>query len=236
VVSFVGSDVGGGNVADITDLIWPAVQSGDVALLFWIMINTATPVNPTGFTLNQTIDSTTGAGRMRFQHRVCDGSESGALTLSAGAINRQSACLVVYRGCHATSPIDTWAVRDETVTGTTHANPQVTTGFGDCAVVAAIGERSGTGTNAWTAPSGYTKRADSAALAVGAGGTICASADDGLAISRAAGTAVTPPVWTSGNAFSTNQVLTWTVSLRQPDPLSRPLFAMAAAAHRAANW
>lgn len=213
MIGFVGADAGGGNVSSITDLTWPAVAAGDVALLFWLMINTAAPTNPTGFALDQSVDDTAST-RMRFQHKVCDGTESGALTLTSDTINRTSAVLAVYRGCHATSPIDTWAVRDEGSSATAHACPAVATGFGGCAIVSAAGERSGTGTNDWTPPALYSERADSTSLAVGAGGTIVAVADDGLATLRPAGTLVTPPDWTSGNGVSSANVFTWTVSLR----------------------
>lgn len=238
MVSFVGADdAGNGNIDPIT-ITWPTVQAGDVALLWWIMTSSGTaPTSPTGFTLQQSVTGDTGTTLMRFEAAVLTGSESGSLNLTAGAFNRHSAVMSVYRGCHLSSPIDTWAVRDEDTSATTHANPQVTTGYANCAIATAIGERSGTGTNAWTPPTGYTERADSLATATGTGGTICACADDGLAVSRSAGTNVTPPVWTSGNTFASVNVLTWTVSLRPLDP-SRPpyLVASRAAVQRAASW
>jgi hypothetical protein len=213
VVSFVNSAVAGGNLATITPT-WPSVLAGDTALLAWALQSTTTPTDPGAFTLDQTDNSTSGAMTSRIYHRNCDGTESGSFNLTVSVANRQSAALAAYRGCHSTSPIDAIAVRNETVSGTTHACPSVTTGFADCAVITVISERSTTGTNDWTAPSGYTGRADTTTLATGSGGSITAIADDGLAAGRPAGTVVTPPVWTSANAFATANVVTWTISLR----------------------
>jgi hypothetical protein len=238
VGSLVGADAGGVNGTTISDLVWPGgLAAGDVAVLFWTMINTSTATNPDSFTLNQQFDGSSGAIRMRFQHKILTGSEADALTLTGSVSNKQSAVLAVYRGAHPTSPVDTWAVRDETVAGATHACPQVTTGYAGCAILTAVGERSSSGTSDWTAPSGYTERADSQLLSGGlAGMTICALADDGLATVRPAGTNVTPPAWTSGNAFSTANVLTWTVSVRPLDPQRPPVLVATAAVHRAASW
>lgn len=236
-VSFVAGAQGGANATSF-NLTWPSVAAGDLAILFWLMQNTGTPVNPTGFTLDQTVDGDTGASRMRFQHKVCDGTETGNLTLDAVVSNRHCAVLAVYHGTHATSPIDTWQLRDESVSGTTHASPQVTTGFPDCVIVTAVGERATTGTSNWTAPSGYNERADSTTASTGSGGTICATADDGLASGRASGSNVTPPVWTSATGFATANVLTWTVSVRpldQPPPWGQGAGSRLAVS-RASSW
>ena len=237
-VSLVGADPGGGNVTNITDVIWPTVEAGDVAILGWLGQNTSTQT-ASEFTAIDSVDGDSGASRMSLKYRICNGSEDGGtVSLVGSAANRQCAVLAVWRGLHATSPIDTYAVRDESVSGTTHANPQVTTGFADCVIATLIGERASTGTTGWTAPSGYTERADSTTLATGTGGTICALADDGLATSRPAGTNVTPPVWTSTSGFATANILTWTVSLRplSADRPPRLIAAMSVPIHRAASW
>lgn len=219
MVTFVGSDVGGGNVGTITDLVWPTVQNDDVALVLWEMVNTVTPTIPSGWTVptGGSVDSTTGSGRYRFMWHACDGTESGALNLtnSGAVVNRQSAALVVYRGLDASNPIDQLASRLENTAGTTHASPSVTTGVTDAVVWVGCGERSTTGTNGWTPPSSpfNNERADSTTAATGSGGTVVACADDGLGVSRSSGTTVTPGVWTSTNGFSTANVVTWTVSL-----------------------
>src|SRR4051812_26339641 len=110
MVSFVGADSGGGNVATITDLVWPAVQANDVAVIAWIMQNTVTPTIPSGWTVptGGSADTTTGSGRMRIMWHACTGSETGAISLTNGTAtaNRQSAVLLVYRGVDTTTPID----------------------------------------------------------------------------------------------------------------------------------
>ena len=228
MVSFVGADSGGGNVANINTaanpVTWPAgIQSGDTAIVLWIMQNTVTPTIPSGFTVptGGAFDGSTGSARYRFMWRTCDGSESGNLSLTnstaGGTANRQSAVLIVYRGLNAANPIDgTPQTRDETSSGTTHASPSVTTGVANAVVWVGVGERATTGTNAWTPPSSpfNNERADSDGAATGSGGTIVAGGDDGLAVSRASGTVVTPGSWTSGNAFASANVVTWTVSLK----------------------
>lgn len=223
MVSLVGADPGGGNVANINTaadpVVWPAVAAKDVAFVFWIMQNTVTPVT-TGWTVpaNGSFDGTSGASRYRLMWRACDGTESGnvGLTNTGPTANRQCATLVVYRGLDNTNPIDVLASPlQETVSGTTHQPPAVTIGVANAPVITAIGERSTTGTNAWTPPGSpfNNERADSDGAATGSGGTIVAWADDGLAVTRSAGTTVTPGVWTSGNAFATANVVTWTMSL-----------------------
>lgn len=216
-IKFVGGDSGGGNIQVMTGLTWPSVLAGDLAVIWWVMQNTSTPANPTGFTLDTTFD--TVSLRARLEHKICTGSESGDIGLDVGTINRQSACLVVYRGTHRTSPIlsGDYAIRSESTSGTTHANPAQILPVADCAVLTFVGERATNGTNNWTAPSGYTERADSLTLATGSGGTICAAADEGLATDRQSGVSVTPGVWTSANSFSSSTVSTVTLVIRPAD-------------------
>jgi hypothetical protein len=222
VVSFVGADAGGGNVANINTaadpVTWPTLAAKDIVFAFWIMQNTVTPTIPAGWTVpaNGSFDGTSGASRYRLMWHPCDGTETGTLSLTntGPTANRQCADLVVYRGLDNTNPIDVLASPlQESVSGTTHQPPAVTIGVANAPVITAIGERSTTGTSAWTQPSGYTERADSDGAATGSGGTIVAWADDGLAVTRSAGATVTPGVWTSGNAFSTLNVVTFTMSL-----------------------
>lgn len=240
-IASVGADSAGGNVATLTGLTWPAVQANDVAVMWWLGINSVTWTDPGNFTLINSTDGDTGASRMRLYYRVCTGAETGDVSLVHSAADRQCAVMAIYRGCDPVTPINLttgWAVRDESASGTTHACPQVTTDVADCVVLTAIGERASSGTTGWTAPPGYTERADSDGLATGTGGTSCALADDGLATSRPAGTNVTPPVWTSTNGFATANILTWTVSIR-PAVIGRPpqlVAATAVAVHRAASW
>lgn len=238
MVTFVGGDFGGGNVADIASaadpVTWPAgIQANDVAVVGWAMQSTATPVT-TGWTVpaNGAADSTSGSLRMRVMVRVLTGSESGtvSLTNTTALINRQCAVLVVYRGVDSAAIIDQIANLPETTSGTTHTNPSVTLGVANAPVLTIVGERVNTGTNAWTPPTGYIEREDSDGVATGSGGSSCAIADDGLGVSRSSGTVVTPGVWTSGNGVSTSNVVTFTLSLTPSGPTAKTLSDSASAA------
>jgi hypothetical protein len=213
-IGTAGTD--GGSLATITPT-WPSgLQAGDVALLFWSMSTTSTPTagSPTGFTQHTTLDGASGGSlRVYLYRKICAGTESGTLScaVSTGA-TRQSACLVVYRGLDTTTPIDAIAV-DANHTGetTTHNNPQVTGATTGAAIACSIHERATSGDTNWTAPTGYTERADTLTLATGTGGTITAVAD--LFTAQTAGANVTPPVWT-GTGFSTTNIVTYTLALR----------------------
>ncbi len=234
MTSFVGQDTEGGNVEDLT-VTFPSVQAGDVAVLLWLMQNTSTPALPSGFTLPSggLVDGDSGSMRMGLYWQAL--SAGGSVTLDGSAINRQSAVMAVYRGAHPTAPISAWAVRDEGSSVSTHPCPQVTPLHGGCVILSGVGERASSGTTSWT--TAYSKRADSASLATGSGGTICAIADDGLSTPRAAGVAVTPPNWVSADPFASANVLTWSIALRPIDS-SRPVARVAAraAVRRAATW
>jgi hypothetical protein len=219
MVTFVGQNSGSANATTAT-IAWPAgLQAGDVAVLGWTHQSTHTATDPGGFISRGNAATGAGAGEVRLLTRDCDGSESGLITLgsqSAGVGDKITGCLAVYRS----ATYDTSNSRTETAAGTTHANASVTTGAADCVIVAIIGERSSTGTSAYTQPSGYTKESEGAQASTGM--TITTLADDGLAAGRSSGSTVTPGVWTSANSFSTQGVATWTVSLRPLAPSKNP--------------
>ncbi len=215
-ISSVGTaGTAGANTATIAPA-WPAgTAAGDKAYLFWAMLNTTTPNTPTGFTQIAGNDTSSGSMRTRIYRKDLTGTESGTLTLSnTGAVaNRQSAVLIVLRGAHSTTPEDvapTW--RAETVAGTTHASPAITTVTANSILLVAAMERSSTGTNNWTVPTGFTELGDTLALAGGSGGTITGVGADFTA--RAVGT-YTPGVWTSANGFSSAGVGTYTLAIRE---------------------
>lgn len=212
--SFVGSAATGGNLATLTPA-WPAgLQSGDVALLVWSVQNTSSPTAPAGWTQ---IGSSTTAGSLTslLFWRLLDGTESGTVSLTCGTINRQSANLVVQRGMDPTAPIDSFAVRAESATASTHPAPSVSTTTGDPVIWTFYGERSSSGTNDAVPGTGFVDRADSLTQGGGTGGTIAASAQEFPLVGRAIGTTVTPPDWTSGNGFAAPAVVTWTVALQR---------------------
>lgn len=225
-ISYVGGDVGGGNVADIVDLAWPAgVAPRQCALLVWTYLSTSTPVNPVGWEVMSVVTGDSGSMVSQFCRRQCDGTESGAVTLSAPPANRQSAVLGVYRGTHPVDGLDNWAFRDEGAATTSHACPPITTGYDGCVVCSAVSERATSGTADYTTTS--TERLDTGALATGSGGTTTAWADDGLATYRPKSTVVTPPPWVG--TISTGNAITWAISLRPatapppPNPVRRRL-------------
>lgn len=240
MTSFVDSATDGGNLTSLAPT-WPTIQAGDVALLWWLMQNTSSPTTPSGFTLPASglVDGDSGSMRMGLYWKALDGSESGTLSLTGTATNRQCAGMVIYRGAHLTAPLSDWQVRDEGSTVSSHPCPTVTPAHAGCAIVTAVGERATTGTSGWTAPSpGYTERADTDGLATGTGGTILAIADDGLATTRTAGVGVAPPNWTSTNTFSSANVLTWSIALRPLDSSRPPRLVAATRAPvvRASAW
>jgi len=215
--SFVGADADGGNVTSLTGIQWPVVQAGDVAILWWTMSTSVvpTPAPPTGFTLIETYDANSGSQRNYLYYKVCSGSESGTLTLTLDLSTRQSACLWVGRGFHATTPIDGFSKFDETAAGTTHDAPSYTLINADCGILTLVGERGSSGTNDYTPPSGFDQNhIDSLALAFGTGGTISAIASDDLNQPRAASTVVNPGNWVSANGFSTANAVVYTLALR----------------------
>ena len=210
-LSYVGGGSDGQNATSIAPTYPSGVQSGDVVYLLWTYQTTATGVtNPSGYIQRASVAMTSGGGTVRLLTRVCDGSETAGSPITCSAsLNKMTASLSVIRGVDTAAVLDgSLQSRMETSAGTTHASPSVTPSVSGCAIGVAIAERSSSGTSSYTAPSGYTKRAEGATTLGGM--TITAEGDDGLSTPHAAGVAVTPGVWTSDNSFSTQQVLTFT--------------------------
>jgi len=213
VGSFVGADANGGNVTAITLVTWPAVQSGDLAILVWTFQNTLTPTDPTSqtFTLVATADDP--SCRSRVLKRVCDGTESGDISGWSMTINRQSAVLYVVRGFSDVAGAVSFA---ETTAGTTHDCPSIGTGDGAAngdSIVVAVSERLTSGTTNATAPTSpvtFAEHAGSEFGTGGSGGTYTGVADDGLATSQTM--PFDPGAW-SGHV-SGSVAVTWTLALR----------------------
>lgn len=213
-MAFKSGNVAGGNVATL-NLAWPtgagAPASGDVAVLVYAFGGTLTSA-PTGFTQIGSVGGSNSLTCTAYR-RVCDGTETGNISMSNAGTNRQSATLVIYPGIDGTTPIDVIASRVETTAGTTHAAPSVTVPSGGDVILTAVAERANSGTNNWTAGSGYLEREDTTTLATGTGGTSTAIAEENPFVNHAGGATVTPSSWTSGNSFSTANVVTWTIAL-----------------------
>src|SRR5690554_6636590 len=167
-ISRVGSSASSANASSLS-LNWEdagggdSPQSGDLALLFWNgQSGTSTWTASTSFTLLDAVVADTGSHEGRVYYRVCDGSETGTLTLTHTRppdphINKQSAVLRIWRGVDSDAPISDYASRDEDTSGTSHASPSVETVVDDEAIVVAIMERVTDSTANFAAPSGYTK-------------------------------------------------------------------------------
>lgn len=214
-ITYVGGAALGANQTNI-NLAWPGVANHDVAYIFW-SYNPATTVPtdpPTGWT---TIGNSDGSGgtspRTRVFRRVCDGTETGNVTVSLDSAARHAAVLVVYRGVHNTTPEDAAVAVDNThVVSPTHNAPPVTVATQDAVVITSIHERVSSGDTGWTPPSGFTERGDTGAGGTGSGGSITAVADD--LTQRASGATVTPGDWTGTSGTGFSQIVTYTIALR----------------------
>lgn len=216
-MGFVAASSNGGNVqaltaANSTPVAWPTVQSGDIALLFWTFGPSTTTVSsdPTGNTFTLVGTTTDGNDISRVLARTCTGSESGNITgWNLSAINRQSAVLYVVRDFSSVAAAVSF---QETVTGTSHDCPQVTTGAGaadgDCIVIAGTDRAGSTGPT--TAPSGFSKQTNSEFAATGSGGTLTVVADDGLTTGQTM--PFDPGPFTGFTSSGT--AVTWTLALR----------------------
>lgn len=214
--SFVGASNAGGNVAALTaangaPLAYPAgIAANDLAILPWTFGPSTTVVTsgPTGYTLKAS--ATDGNDQSRVYFRVLTGSESGNISgWLLDTINRQSADLFVVRGFSSIAAAVSFL---ETVTGTSHDCPQVTTGDGaangDSIVI--IGTDRAGSTGPTTAPAGFSKQTNSEAVASGTGGTLTVVADDGLVTAQTM--PFDPGAFTGFTSGGT--AVTWTLALR----------------------
>lgn len=214
--TFVGASGNGGNVtalttANSTPITWPAgVQAGDIALLAWSFgDSTVTATDPTSQTFTLIAQVTDGNLKSRLLKRICDGSETGTISgWSTSLQNRQTAVLYVVRGY---SDLGGSVSRQETVTGTSHDCPAITSASGaaDGDSIVVIGaDRAGSTTA--SPPAGFSERTGTEGAAVGTGGTITTIADDGL--STGATLPVDPAAFTG--YVSSGTAVTWTIALR----------------------
>ncbi len=211
--TFVHCDSNGGNVTTITGVTWgtagAATQAGDLAILFWVFLNTETPTDPTSETWSLVTGPVSQDCEARLLYRICDGTESGDITgwSTTGAGNRQLGILFVVRGYSDISGFLTFL---ETVNGTTHDCPTLTTGngFGALTLVFAA-DRAGSAATI-TPPSGWATRTASVFAATGTGGTVGGIADDSL--TDASTMPVNPGTW--DGFVSSDDALTITLSLR----------------------
>lgn len=194
------------NTTSITGVSWPDnVRPNDLALLLWVHNNTNPPNNPAGFTLERSSENSQGLTGGKIYVRKCDGSETGAISLTSGTANRQCAGLAVYRGFRGIHATEEFIVVADTLTPDP---PSITPTIPDCAIVVSVMERITSGSPSWTIAGGYSERVDVAE--VGSGGTSLAIADDGLNVQRKP-QLVDPPVW-NGSVLS-NNLITYSIAL-----------------------
>lgn len=215
-VTGVATGTAGGNLTTLT-LAWSALTAtpaaGDLAYLVWTCGSAQTVTNdPSGWTLEGTRNSTNGSMRTRVYSRVCTGSESGSISVTASATNRQTLSVRVVRGVDTSTPVHKIAFLDETASIASHACPPVTPTIDGCVIITMMGERSSTGSTSLSTPGGstYTVRVHSGAAAAGSGGTFSGIADD-LTTAHPAGVAVTPDTLVGSAAVI--GVTTWTLAI-----------------------
>ena len=199
-ITFVGD---GSDTQNSTSLSvpWPATDADDVAVLFWRhRTNQGTITGPSGWTLLE--NATVNTDACRVYYRVCDGSESGNVTVSVGAASKQQAIMSVYRGVDTTDPIDDHDWR----TGT--SNGPVTTTVADATIITSFSCRSSVLAD-FTAPTGYTVRGGDEDLGTTGGGASTLGVSD-LIGTRSTGT-YNPPDY---DTDITSSGLSWTVALK----------------------
>lgn len=210
-ISFVASATAGGNVTTL-NIAYPSLLVADAAILIWSSSSGNTITDPSGWVAQGTATSAQGGLRTKIYSKVLVGTETGNVGLVMNGTNRQTADMLIYRGCDQTTPVNALTSHNEGSTAvTSHVCPAVTPTVAGCSIVTLIGERQSTGTTSWTVPSGYTGRADSGSAGSGSAGTSTAVADDGLSAVNASGTPVTPPNWVS--IVSSSGVTTWSMAL-----------------------
>lgn len=183
------------SVSALTGITHTTPVTGDLELLAWLMLNTATPtLDPLFASLADVTDTNL---RGIIASNVSDGTETGDVSLSVDApsANRQSGGLVTYRGYSGVAQVTNQPEANGTPQ-TVHSSPSLTPGTTGAANVLIYMDRVSSGTVTITPPSGYAKRIEFGTS--GSGGTFFCIADklSGLA----AGTPESPGTWTASVA------------------------------------
>ena len=200
-ITFVGD---GSDTQNSTSLSvpWPATDSNDVAVLFWrYRTNQGTVTGPGGSWV-EVGTQTTSTDACRVYRMVCNGSESGSVSLSVGAASKQQAILVVYRGVDTSTPIDASA------SAASMSSPAVTATVADTTIIVSTSVRSST-LGTFTVPTGYTFRGGDKDLGTTGGGASTLGVCDSIT-TRGSGS-INPPDYSSD---ITSNPVSWTVALR----------------------
>lgn len=240
--SLVGTDVSSSAVGSTStaSVTWPTVASGDLALLFWVLISTANPTDPADFTVQGSVNTPNGTGELRCVYKVCTGSESGTITVSddAGTQDKVTASLAVYRGVSTTSPINAFQTLPGNTLGTSLPCPAATSTAAGVMAVTVLGSRVTTGPTSLTSASPFTSRTFAPSPAFTGGGSSAVGLADNLTPYGASGTVITPPNWTSNFSYTNNAWATMTVLLT-PAPVAtgaRPQLVRRQAVKRASFY
>jgi len=203
-IAFVGSGGVNVNASQFTVTVPAAVQPGDSLLLFFADNDAAPAITgPAGWTLRQSVASTSQAGR--FWHKIAASGDAGSqVRVTTSAFTKADLTLVAYTGTSSTTPIAGSAAGSETVSRTAHTTPAVTSAVNGVRLVSYWGEESSS-TTTLTAPAGVTARESSTGS--GSGRITALAADSG---SYPAGTI--PGVTATANAASA-RVMMFSVAL-----------------------
>lgn len=199
--TFVGATASSSTASATTHTVpYPGgLQANDLLLLEHTYLNTATPTDPAGWTFLATATRSTVTSRLLY--RVATGSESGTITLTSSAANRQSGVMAAYRGFSA---VGTTASRNESVVTDIHASPSVSfSGVGT--IVTFTSERQSTGSTSAEPPFAMTRRAQFGTGSTS--GTFSAVADN-LAYVTSPNQ---PESWQ--HTVASSVVVTWTLQL-----------------------
>lgn len=157
-----GSDVNG-----LLELTIPAtVQAGDLMVITYHVATDIAPIDlPDGWAYVPEDGGggphLIGSSRAAAIYKIADGGDAEStvdLSVTAGAPVKQSAVLTAWSGVDQTTPIHKAAFDGATsLTGTTHASPQVTTTIDGCVILQTISFKDSS-VSAITPPSGYTGR------------------------------------------------------------------------------
>jgi hypothetical protein len=211
-VSFVASALQDSNVTSVRTVTIPGTaQTGDVALLMLTRGANETPGSPTGVTgwtalgEQQASSLTTTV----WYKALSPTDPGGAVTVTTATSGKATLIVGVWRGVDNTTPIDASNSSSSASASTTRAAPGITTVTDQAWVVEHIVDKSSAPGTAWTAPSGFTKRAEFYEVGTGSITSVLGDTAAGVSIGSHGG-----DTWTE-NAPG-NQAVMWTIALR-PD-------------------
>ena len=149
------------SAATTLNIPYPATDADDVLVLFVTVASGTSPTNPAGFTSLGTLDSGGSAPEILAAYRVCDGAETGNLTVTTPSATSHGQ-LLLFRGVDPTTPIDVTPTTFSTASSVTAYDlPTLTTTVDGVALVYAGLSTSNSGSfTPPTVPAGFTETYD----------------------------------------------------------------------------